>query len=92
MKTGPVIKFTKAWKKLAWLGHVAYIVFIGVYIYALYEISDGNLSQVNISLHMLVFLTVYAAWGMIYPKLSKRTHSEVGVNLDTDDVEAISAD
>jgi len=83
---------TKAWKKLAWLGHVAYVAFIGVYLYALYEVSNGDLSQVNVSLHVLVFLTVYAAWGMIYPKLSKKTHAEVGVNIDTDDVDAIAND
>ena len=83
---------TKAWKKLAWLGHVAYIAFMIVYGYSLYETSHGDLSQINVPLHILVLLTIYAGWGMLYPKLSKRTHAEVGVNLDTDDVDAISYD
>lgn len=81
---------TKAWKKLGWFGHIVFVGFIAVYLYALYENSDGFNIDINLALHSLVFLTVYGAWGMIYPKISKKTHAEVGVNINTDDVEDIA--
>ena len=78
---------TKAWKKLGFFGHTVFIVFISVYVYSLYKKTDGFVDEINYGLHFLIFLTVYGAWGMIYPKLSKKTHAEVGVNINTDDVE-----
>jgi len=80
---------TKAWKKLGFFGHLGFVLFLVVYIYALYENTAKftKLDDLNYGLHILVFLTVYGAWGMIYPKLSKKTHAEVGVNINTDDVE-----
>ena len=80
---------TKAWKKLGFFGHLGFVLFLAVYVYALYENTTQftQIEDLNYSLHILVFLTVYGAWGMIYPKLSKKTHAEVGVNVNTDDVE-----
>lgn len=83
----------KAWKKLAFLGHLIYFAIIGVYIYALYEYHKKNVdANIEYTFHILMFLTIYGALGMIFPKISKKTHSEVGANIDTDDVKEIAGD
>lgn len=83
---------TKAWKKLAKFGHFVYIMLIGLYSFAVYLSigKDESWLDLTFDLHALSFITIYAVWGMLYPKLAKWTHHEVGANIDSDDVENIS--